>query len=123
MPRGRLAEDGVIDGRYTTLIETNSADVDVRTRRNVEDTDATLIIAFGDITGGTLLAKQTAVQVGRPYLIVDLASEDQRSSTKLIRDWIASLPRPLRLNVAGPRASTVAGAYTQTATLLRQVFR
>ena len=42
-PRGRTAEDGPIPARYP-LRETESAKYDVRTRRNVRDSDGTLIL-------------------------------------------------------------------------------
>ena len=42
VPRGRLAEDGVIPERYEGLRETASEDVACRTKRNVRDADATV---------------------------------------------------------------------------------
>ncbi|MEZ6054758.1 MAG: putative molybdenum carrier protein, partial [Planctomycetaceae bacterium] len=53
-PRGRKAEDGPIDERYP-LKETESAKYDVRTRRNVRDSDGTLVLTVGDPIGGTAL--------------------------------------------------------------------
>jgi hypothetical protein len=43
-PRGRIAEDGTIDARYP-LRETAETEPSARTRRNVGDTDATLVLA------------------------------------------------------------------------------
>ena len=51
-PRGRLAEDGPIADRYG-LRETASSDYAVRTEQNVVDSDATLILHRGPLTGGT----------------------------------------------------------------------
>jgi hypothetical protein len=45
-PRDRQAEDGVIPARYP-LVETPSADYSQRTKWNVRDADATLILAWG----------------------------------------------------------------------------
>src|SRR5262249_20137195 len=53
-PKGRKAEDGRIDDRYP-LCETPSAAYSQRTRWNVRDSDGTLVLAWGEPTGGTLL--------------------------------------------------------------------
>src|SRR5690606_4861542 len=45
-PRGRRAEDGPIPARYP-LAETASSDYAERTRRNVLDADATLVLTWG----------------------------------------------------------------------------
>jgi hypothetical protein len=51
-PKGRKAEDGPIPERYP-LQETSSADYRVRTEKNVTDSDGTLILTRGPVTGGT----------------------------------------------------------------------
>lgn len=99
VPRGRLAEDGPIDGRYPGLRETASEDPAVRTRRNVEDADALLVIAYGEPTGGTALAVEVARALGRPRRVVD--PRGQQDLTEL-HTWLASFEA---VNVAGPRAS------------------
>ena len=53
-PDGRKAEDGRIPAHYP-LTELKGADYPARTRRNVEDSDATLIVYNSRLTGGTLL--------------------------------------------------------------------
>lgn len=59
-PRGRLAEDGVIPPVYP-LRETDSADYDERTERNVLDADATLIVVRNrKLSGGTAFTKTCA---------------------------------------------------------------
>jgi predicted Rossmann fold nucleotide-binding protein DprA/Smf involved in DNA uptake len=64
-PRGRGAEDGVIPARYP-LQETCSHDYAERTRRNVIDSDGTLILAIGALHGGTLLTAQLAEKAASP---------------------------------------------------------
>lgn len=122
VPRGRMAEDGPLSDRYEGLIETSSPSLEVRTRRNVRDSDATLIVAFGEVAGGTALARATAERLDRPLLVIDLSRESLRTAAQRVRDWLASLSRPLRLNVAGPRASTNADAYDAARRMLRSVF-
>jgi hypothetical protein len=68
-PKGRRAEDGVIPARYP-LVETPEPDYETRTRRNVEDSDGTLILNLGPPDGGTALTAAHARQIGKPCLIV-----------------------------------------------------
>ena len=58
-PAGRLAEDGPIAARYA-LRETTSAAYDVRTERNVLDSDGTLVLASGEPRGGSALTCRLA---------------------------------------------------------------
>src|SRR5690606_31296737 len=71
-PLGRWAEDGRIPERYR-LRETNSPDYAVRTCRNVDEADATLIVAPAPLIGGTRLTYEYAVQTGKPCLVIDPA--------------------------------------------------
>jgi hypothetical protein len=104
-PRGRRAEDGPVDARYP-LRETASADYKVRTRRNVEESDGTLILARRPLTGGTRLTAAIARELGRPCLVLDPRADDPAD----VRPWLAR-HRIATLNVAGPRASSDAGIY------------
>ncbi|HLF11639.1 MAG TPA: putative molybdenum carrier protein, partial [Gammaproteobacteria bacterium] len=58
-PKGRWAEDGEIPPRYP-LKETTSTDPARRTRANVRDADATLVLTDGEPTGGTRLTMSVA---------------------------------------------------------------
>src|SRR5262245_15256371 len=75
VPLGRLAEDGTIPERYAGLRETETPDYAERTTRNVEDSDATLILYRHRLTGGTSFTKMEAVRLGRAHLAVDLAEQ------------------------------------------------
>jgi hypothetical protein len=114
-PRGRKAEDGPIDRCYN-LRETRSAKYHVRTRHNVLDSDGTLILYRGEMTGGTELTLRYALEHHRPYLAVDLASADLEA----IRGWLIENEIET-LNVAGPRESTAPGAYEEARSALRAV--
>ena len=70
-PKGRLAEDGVIPSVYP-LQETTSTDYAVRTEWNVRDSDATLILAYGSLTGGTKLTEELAQRYNRPSLVLNV---------------------------------------------------
>lgn len=115
-PLGRLAEDGRLPERYP-LHETESADYSERTEWNVRDSDGTLIVARGTLTGGTALTESLARRLRKPCLVVDPDLDPDPTS---IRDWIEENDIR-RLNVAGPRESSQPGIYSQAAALLRQI--
>ena len=121
-PLGRRAEDGMIAARYL-LKETESADYSVRTKANVIDSDATLILGHGEPTGGTELTCRLAGQAGKPLLIAQL-SHDLLPATQpaAVRDWLAQESVDT-LNVAGPRESTSPGVYAEACEFLEQIFR
>lgn len=99
-PKGRRAEDGVIPAVYP-LRETSSELYQQRTRLNVRDSDATMIITDSQHNSrGTALTVKYAVQLGRPLLVIDIASFQRKIAMK----WLWQF-RPKILNIAGPRAS------------------
>ena len=105
-PQGRRAEDGPIPDRYP-LVETPEADYDTRTRRNVEDSDGTLILNLGKLDGGTALTAKLAKQIGKPCLIVAL---EDGIAPATFRDWLEANQIAV-LNIAGPRESKRPGVY------------
>ena len=112
-PKGRRAEDGMIPDRYP-LTETPEADYDTRTRRNVEDSDGTLILNLGTLDGGTALTVKLARQMGKPCLMVAL--EDGIEPTAF-QEWLDAYPIAV-LNVAGPRESKRPGVHAAACRLL-----
>lgn len=120
VPRGRMAEDGPIPERYSGLMETDSDDPAVRTGLNVRDSDATLILSHGPLTGGSLLTLQEARRHGRPVLHLDLSAEGLADAAARAARWLAEV-QPAVLNVAGPRASGDPGIAAATRALLRAV--
>jgi predicted Rossmann-fold nucleotide-binding protein len=117
-PKGRRAEDGRIPRIYP-LEETSSGDYPQRTEFNIEDSDATLVLAWGSPLGGTLLTLKLAGKHRKPLLLIDLARGGDASS---VREWIHN--RAVRvLNVAGPRESETPGIHERALTFLREVFK
>ncbi len=119
-PKGRRAEDGVIPARYP-LDECGVGGFDERTRLNVRDSDATLILTRGKdsaaLGGGTGLTLAWASKLSRPSLVVDLA---QPVDPDGVADWLQG-SGVLVLNVAGPRESTVPGIYDAAAAFMTAV--
>ncbi len=106
-PRGRRAEDGVIDSRYQ-LQETESTDYAERTERNVIESDGTLILFVGELSGGTRLTWRMADKHGRARIRVDLRAENADEAIDRINCWMASHNIQV-LNIAGPRESSYPG--------------
>ncbi|MEM1093933.1 MAG: putative molybdenum carrier protein [Bacteroidota bacterium] len=108
-PLGRRAEDGMIAQSYP-LQETTTAFYVHRTRLNVRDSDATLVLALNELRGGTALAVYFARRMGKPCHIVDLAAEPRPARSTLM--WLDT-HQPSRLNIGGPRASQGDNAYAR----------
>jgi len=113
VPRGRRAEDGRVPDTYP-LRETRSAAYGERTRLNVRDADATLILTRGAPCGGTALTIASAERLHRPHLVIDLAAP---ADPALVRTWLADIAVRV-LNIAGPRESGCPGIHAQATAYL-----
>jgi hypothetical protein len=116
-PKSRKAEDGVISPYYN-LKETASEEYNERTAWNVSDSDGTLIIVKGKPIGGTLLTKNVAEQLKKPFFIFNL---DKDNNIDSVINWINENKIKI-LNIAGPRASQVSDIYQSSYQLLKQLF-
>ena len=68
VPRGRKAEDGRIDERYN-LVELSTSSYPARTRKNIEESDGTVIFSLERrLSGGTKLTRGHADKLGKPVL-------------------------------------------------------
>jgi hypothetical protein len=119
-PSGGRAEDLTeppgIRALFPELEETGSADSRVRTRWNVRDSDATLVLVRGDVVSpGTRLTVEVAEELGRPHLVADVHDVEG------VRSWLAGLPDRVVLNVAGPRESQAPGIRADAEALLAAV--
>lgn len=115
-PKGRKAEDGVLDERYR-LHETASEGYLERTRRNVLHSDGTLLINFGELDGGSLETVKFAERYRKPLLVVRVDSGIQAAAVEQVLEWLCREPIKI-LNVAGPRESKRPGIYQRTRELL-----
>jgi hypothetical protein len=110
VPKGRRAEDGPIDGKYGKLTELGSLSYRIRTQRNVTDSDATLIITRGRLSGGTALTARLASTQRKPRLVVDVEKMDEAQALGEAAAWLSRV-HPEALNIAGPRESETPGIY------------
>ena len=115
-PEGRLAEDGVI-ARHYPLKELAGGDYVQRTMRNVLDSDATLVIYFDQLEGGTELTVEFCNQKAKPVLVIDANTIQFSSAVDEMLDFTRQHQLEI-LNIAGPRASKQPAAYAYTKALL-----
>ncbi len=114
MPLGRKAEDGTIPEIYANRMrESPSPSYPLRTRLNVQDSDATLIVSFSSFrSGGTQLTADTAQRMRKPckHLVLPArgATRIPDAVAEQIRAWLVE-NRVVILNVAGPRESKEPG--------------
>ena len=124
-PRGRKAADGIIPAGYP-LTETRGKSYQTRTRWNVRDSDATLIICRDEPTGGTALTIQYCEQMGRPFEVCRLypdhyALPDSQNPLYYVY-WVHALNVRV-LNVAGPRERKSCPIYGRSYAFLIELFR
>ncbi len=125
VPRGRKAEDGRIDDRYN-MVELSTTSYPARTRRNIEESDGTVIFSLERLlSGGTKLTWGLAKKLEKPLLHIYDAPKERISNPDLLCLEVQALTDFLRsnkievLNVAGPRESKEPGVYELTLTILR----
>ena len=105
-PKGRRAEDGPISDDYP-LMESDARDYSVRTQKNIEESDGTLILTSGPLTGGTALTRKLARQKAKPNFVVDIRKAEDFGA---VEQWLHA-NRIRTLNVAGPRESQQPGIH------------
>lgn len=106
-PEDRMAEDGVIDASYP-VVPLQGAGYRKRTRQNVIDSDATVIIYHTYIItkGGTELTLKTCISQNKPYLLIDANVFSIEQASDYLVDFIKKYQIE-KLNFAGPRGSGV----------------
>lgn len=114
-PKGRRSEDGPIDERYP-LTETKCNKYRTRTRWNVRDSDATLILCDGNPAGGTALTITFCEQLKKPLLVVS-PSDDVDEAI----NWLSTKDVKI-LNIAGPRERIDAPIYSMSMKWLSRLF-
>jgi hypothetical protein len=105
-PADRSAKDGIIPAHYA-VTPLPSGGLWKRTKWNVRDSDGTLILACGPLTGGSLLTRDLSLKHQKPHLVTDLTTDP---STSIVLHWLEHCGIQT-LNVAGPSESTFPGAY------------
>ena len=87
----------------------------------MRDSDATLILTMGPPTGGTEWTRRCALAHERPVLVIDLEIHEITEAVRRASAWLDTLPSPIRLNVAGPRASKAPAVSALARTVILQL--
>lgn len=117
-PKGRRAEDGEIPARYP-LTETRSSSYPERTRRNVLDADATVVLTLAaTATGGSRQTIAFAQRAGKPVLHI---ARDGTKAPATALDRFLNQVQVRTLNIAGSRESKEPGVHAWACTVLREV--
>ncbi|WP_321322897.1 putative molybdenum carrier protein [Thiomicrorhabdus sp.] len=117
-PKGKIAEDGVIPSKYG-LTELSSQNYSQRTLKNVINSDATLIIYFDKLSGGTLNTRDFCRQEDKPVLLIDASQKTPNYWGQKAKEFVSNY-HVNTLNVAGPRSSKCSLCYEYTMRLLGQ---
>lgn len=102
-PKGRLAEDGIIDYRYP-LIEHSSKNYSKRTLENVLYGDGTLLFFNKKLKGGTALTAQFCKEQNKPIALIDAFQSSNSLACDIASSFINQNEIEI-LNISGPRKS------------------
>jgi hypothetical protein len=112
IPKGRITENGPLPDKYD-LIEMPTESYPERTKKNIRESDGTLILSHGRLTGGSEYTQKWALKYGKSMLHTDLSSVTSFVATVQINNWIVDYDIKI-MNVAGPRASKDSKIYQST---------
>jgi hypothetical protein len=108
-PPGRVDEFGRIPNRYP-LQELEDGGFTERTLQNVKDSDGTVIIYPGTLSGGTEQTFHFCLEQQRQHQLIDGSKNSAQEAATLIADFVSN--HKIRvLNIAGPRQSEWAEGY------------
>ena len=128
IPKGRLAEDGIVPLKFDQMEEASNKSYIFRTEWNVVHSDATLLLSrTRELTGGTKRTAEFCEKHGKPYWIDNPETPNETDRGLEVLYWIEAEfgERGIVLNVAGPRESKCPGIQASTkqfiATLLKRL--
>jgi hypothetical protein len=119
IPKGRLTEGGPLSDKYN-LIEMPTGSYPERTKKNIRESDGTLILSRGRLTGGSGYTEKWAIKYGKPMVHIDLSSVTPFAAAVLINDWIVDYDIKV-MNVTGPRAGKDSKIYQSTLDIIESV--
>src|SRR6185437_7259862 len=115
-PAGRLDEFGRIPDRYPVK-ELESGGFTERTLQNVKDSDGTVIVYPGKLSGGTEQTLRFCVEQQRLHLLIDASKTQPNEGAKSIVNFVRKNNVEI-LNVAGPRQTEWPQGYDYVHRLL-----
>jgi hypothetical protein len=120
IPKGRITEGGQLPDKYH-LQEMETASYDKRTEQNVIDSDGTVIVSHGDLTGGSALTQTFTIKHHKPRLHLDMDNTTIKEAADSLNNWIRKNNIKI-LNVAGSRTSKDNNIYHVTREILEAAF-
>jgi len=108
-PVGRLDEFGRIPDHYPVQ-ELAAGGFIERTLQDVKDSDGSVIIYPGKLSGGTEQTVGFCIELQRPHQLIDACKNSAENGAKLISGFVRKHQIDV-LNVAGPRQSEWAEGY------------
>lgn len=108
-PTGRLDEFGTIPDRYP-LKELEAGGFVERTAQNVKDSDGTVIIYPGKLSGGTEQTLRFCINQQRPHVLINASRKSVEGAASSIAHFVRE-NKISTLNVAGPRQSEWPAGY------------
>ena len=121
VPKGRKTEDGTLPEKYN-LQEMPTVQYANRTEKNILDSDGTLIVSHGFLTGGSSLTRELAQQHRKPWIHIDLEMISCPEAAGMIIEWIERHGIKV-MNVAGPRARKDPKIYEAVMDLLEELHK
>jgi predicted Rossmann fold nucleotide-binding protein DprA/Smf involved in DNA uptake len=119
-PKGRKAEDGPIPSDYP-LQEMDSECYSLRTKKNIELADATVLFKTNkQFDRGSLLTRRHCIKMNKPLYIYRLNQQNSLQNENF-NNWINENSINI-LNVAGNRESETPGIYQLTYQALRDFY-
>lgn len=118
-PAGRVAEDGVIPENFPVQ-ELAGGGYRDRTRKNVLDSDATLVLINGQLEGGTAMTVADCQDNDKPVLTLDARHVTQDAAAVKAMEFVHA-HKVETLNLAGPRASKWPAAEVFSSAVVSQL--
>jgi len=120
IPKGRITEDGPLPDKYQ-LEEMPTSSYAARTEQNVLDSDGTLIVSHGELTGGSAYTRDVALEQEQPWLHIDLHKTGIFDAALKLSEWVLNNNIEI-LNVAGPRASKDPNIYRAVINIIESAY-
>ena len=117
IPKGRITEKGALPDKYL-LQEMPDISYTKRTEKNVINSDGTLILSHGQLTGGSELTLKFAQKHNRACLHLNLNNTPVFQAARQIKTWLQKHHIEI-LNVAGPRETHDPAIYQATVEILQ----
>jgi hypothetical protein len=124
LPKGRMSEDGAVPRRYKHMKEMTTAKYPPRTRKNVLDSDGTVIFTHGSLKAsrGSRLTMRIATVEKKQRLWINLKMTTLDEAVDDVYRWLVA-GRVKVLNVAGSRESKATGIHDDVLEIIQRVIR